>query len=179
MIHGIHKYKKTIEKLQELGVKLHSVKAYCGDEQELLCVVNKKELRKYLRPALLQVWRIREYLRTERKFLKILTKTNQPIEDNHISRVRLLNSMFNDFYATYKYSHRFQMIHFLNNQFFDLIEEEKCKHWNTTPSYEYVRCNDCGSIKTDSGSSWGIAKNKWFNSESEAKFYKNNGYLPK
>lgn len=59
------------------------------------------------------------------------------------------------------------------------IEEEKCKHWNTTPSYEYIRCNDCGSIKTDSGSSWGIAKNKWFNSESEAKFYKNNGYLPK
>lgn len=58
-------------------------------------------------------------------------------------------------------------------------EEEECTHRSTTPSYEYVRCNDCGSILTDSGSSWGIAKNKWFNSESEAKFYKNNGYLPK
>lgn len=58
-------------------------------------------------------------------------------------------------------------------------QDRECKHKNTTPEYDYVSCNDCGAIKTDSGSVWGIAKNKWFNSEVEAKFYKNNGYLPK
>lgn len=130
MIHSIHKYRKTIEKLQELGVELFDVRNYCGDEQELLCVVNKKELRQYLRPTLLQVWRIRQYLRTERKYLKVLTKTNQPNQETNKSRVRLLNSMFNDFYATYRYSHRFEMIHFLNNQFFDLKEDEiEITHW--------------------------------------------------
>ena len=71
MINGIHKYKKTIEKLQELGVELFDVRSYCGDEQELLCVINKKELRQYLRPILLQLWRLRQYLRTERKYLNL------------------------------------------------------------------------------------------------------------
>lgn len=67
-------------------------------------------------------------------------------------------------------------------EFFQLKKEnkdEKCKHRSKTTHYEYVSCNDCGSIFTDGSSSWGIAKNKWFNSELEAKFYKENGYLPK
>lgn len=123
-MYGIYKYRKTIEKLQELGVELHSIKAYCGEEQELLCVVNKKQLRQYLRPTLLQIWKIRKYLHSERKFLKVWGKINHPDEETKRSRVRLLNSMFNDFYATYKYSHRFEMIHFLNNQVFDLKEDE-------------------------------------------------------
>lgn len=130
MIHGMYKYKKTIEELQELQVELFDVRSYCGDEQELLCVVNKKELRQYLRPVLLQLWRLRQYLRTERKYLKVLTKTNQPNQETNKSRVRLLNSLFNDFYSTYKYSHRFEMIHFLNNQVFDLEEDEN-KNDNT------------------------------------------------
>jgi len=53
-----------------------------------------------------------------------------------------------------------------------------CEHENTKPSYEYVTCNDCGAIKTDSDRSWGIAKNKWFESLDIANFYKNNGRLP-
>lgn len=56
--------------------------------------------------------------------------------------------------------------------------KEVCNHEETTPYYEYVRCNECGAIKTDSDSSWGIAKNKWFKNKEEAYFYKEKGYLP-
>lgn len=178
MIYSKYKYQKTINQLQELKIELFNVKSYSG-EHELLCVVNKKELRQYLRPTLLQLWKLRQYLHSERKYLKVWIKANHPDEETKRSRVRLLNSLFNDFYSTYKYTHRFEMICFLNNKLFDLAEDNKCKHTNTSPSYECVRCNDCGSILTDGGNSWGVAKNKWFSNVSEAKFYKNNGYLPK
>ncbi len=58
------------------------------------------------------------------------------------------------------------------------IATEKCKHKNTAPEYDYVSCNDCGSIKTDSGSGWGMAKNKWFNNKYEADYFKSHGCLP-
>lgn len=52
-----------------------------------------------------------------------------------------------------------------------------CQHKSgTTPHYDHVTCNDCGGIRTDG--SWGIASNKWFKSEDEAKFYKTNGRYP-
>ncbi len=54
-----------------------------------------------------------------------------------------------------------------------------CNHKNITPLYEFVKCNDCGSIKTDSHRSWGVAKNTWFESLEHAEFYKKNGFLPK
>ncbi len=53
-----------------------------------------------------------------------------------------------------------------------------CAHRNIRPSYDYVVCEDCGSIKTDSDRSWGIAKNKWFESLDFAEFYRKTGTLP-
>ncbi|MDD2290642.1 MAG: hypothetical protein PHV52_00050 [Aliarcobacter sp.] len=94
-----------------------------------------------------------------------------------------IENTFSDFT---KEEDREESISFLVKRIFDDFEknsvnkeDDKCKHINGRPSYEYWICSDCGSIKTDSNDSWGIAKNKWFNNESEAKFYKNNGYLPK
>lgn len=57
-------------------------------------------------------------------------------------------------------------------------QDRECKHKNTTPEYDYVSCNDCGSIKTDGGSGWGMAKNKWFNNKYEADYFKSHGCLP-
>lgn len=56
-------------------------------------------------------------------------------------------------------------------------QEKTCDHSNgTTPHYDWVTCNDCGAIHT--GSIFGIAKNKWFKDEDEARFYQKNGRLP-
>ena len=77
-------------------------------------------------------------------------------------------------------------LHLVIDKIYDDFENEEqlqkpkevCNHEETTPYYEYVRCNECGAIKTDSDSSWGIAKNKWFKNKEEAYFYKEKGYLP-
>jgi hypothetical protein len=55
---------------------------------------------------------------------------------------------------------------------------KECKHTKTAPLYDHVYCRDCGSIKTDSDRSWGIAANKWFESLTVAKFYKEKGFIP-
>lgn len=57
-------------------------------------------------------------------------------------------------------------------------EPEPCKHENVTPSRDHVVCRDCGSIRTDSCRSWGIARNMWFKNRAEALFYQKNGKLP-
>lgn len=48
-----------------------------------------------------------------------------------------------------------------------------------TALHDHIRCNGCGSIRTDWGESWGVAGGgKWFRSLYEANFYKNHGRLP-
>ncbi|HEY1034613.1 MAG TPA: hypothetical protein VGE09_06500 [Pseudoxanthomonas sp.] len=42
--------------------------------------------------------------------------------------------------------------------------------------YGYVRCDDCGYVRTDSG--WGCASNRWFEDLAAARFYKRHGRLP-
>lgn len=60
-----------------------------------------------------------------------------------------------------------------------VMSKEVCKHQGDGyPSYDHYVCSECGSIKTDSHSSWGIAKNTWFKSVDEARFYKKHGRLP-
>lgn len=54
----------------------------------------------------------------------------------------------------------------------------KCKHTKTYPEYTHVVCQECGSIKTDSGREWGVGKNTWFKSLDHAYFYAKHGRLP-
>ncbi|AUR97665.1 hypothetical protein NVP1243O_42 [Vibrio phage 1.243.O._10N.261.54.B5] len=57
-------------------------------------------------------------------------------------------------------------------------ETNGCDHSGGYQSkYDHGVCLDCGYISTDSG--WGIASNKWFKSVSDAKFYQENGFIPK
>lgn len=56
------------------------------------------------------------------------------------------------------------------------MNDQPCKHDDTTPSYEYVTCNNCGAVRTDS--KWGIASNTWFRNLNEAKFYQQHGRSP-
>lgn len=93
-----------------------------------------------------------------------------------------IENTFSDFT---KEEDRQESIFYLVKKIFDDKEKkeeaeskEVCNHEKTIPYYEYVRCNECGAIKTDSDSSWGIAKNKWFKNKEEAYFYKEKGYLP-
>jgi hypothetical protein len=52
-----------------------------------------------------------------------------------------------------------------------------CEHkGERTTHWDYIRCSDCGAVKTDSG--WGIAKNQWFKDKDEAEFYKKTGARP-
>lgn len=44
--------------------------------------------------------------------------------------------------------------------------------------WDHTCCGKCGSVRTDVGASWGIAKQKWFASFDEAKFYRDHGRLP-
>lgn len=55
-------------------------------------------------------------------------------------------------------------------------EKPVCHHENRYPERKWCRCSDCGSVLTDSG--WGIASRMWFNSPSEAEFYRINGRFP-
>ena len=54
-----------------------------------------------------------------------------------------------------------------------------CEHKKIAVGNDHVRCCDCWKIKTDSQDDWGIAKNKWFDTYSDATFYRTNGYVPK
>ena len=58
------------------------------------------------------------------------------------------------------------------------MSKKECRHKDVRPSYEYVTCRSCGSIRTDQHRSWGIAKGKWFESLDMAEFYKKNGSIP-
>lgn len=54
-----------------------------------------------------------------------------------------------------------------------------CGHDHVTSGYDHIKCQSCGSIRTDWGEGWGVAGGgKWFRSVSEAKFYRDNGRLP-
>ena len=88
-----------------------------------------------------------------------------------VKKLSVYENMFDKLYE--------QLTVYYNEEVILKEASKECKHTNGSPSYEYWVCSDCGSIKTDSNNSWGIAKNKWFKNESEAKFYKNNGFLPK
>jgi hypothetical protein len=77
------------------------------------------------------------------------------------------------------------LIHMLQKAFLkgreltEAVEEEaKCAHRNTAPSWDYVTCKDCGSIKIGNHRDWGIAAGKWYSSLSEAEFYREHGRLP-
>lgn len=108
----------SVNKCTLLNIPMYDVSMYEGDTDiNLLCVINKKQLRNHLRIPLLDVWKIRSRLRFERKILKLYISTNQSdMVDNVRWRVRLLNSLFLDFYSTYKYSHRYNTIVELNKQ---------------------------------------------------------------
>lgn len=57
----------------------------------------------------------------------------------------------------------------------------KCDHQtgSNIASYTHVTCSKCGAILTDSSErDWGIARNTWFKSIEEARFYQKNGRLP-
>lgn len=120
-----YEFYNAIEQLKKLGIPLYDVHLYDGDnvthngsDVELLCVVPKKALRKRLRIALLDVWRVRKTLHFERKMVRLYISSKQ--SDNVIneskSRRRMINSLFNDFYSTYKYSYRMQTILELNKE---------------------------------------------------------------
>lgn len=64
----------------------------------------------------------------------------------------------------------------LNNIIIDLIGDNICQHKRSIAKYDHRVCADCGVIKTDS--MWKIAKNMWFNSYDDAKFYESHGRLP-
>jgi len=65
-----------------------------------------------------------------------------------------------------------------NNKTINSKATNKCSHSNIKHGWGYSNCSDCGMFKTDSMNDWGVAKNMWFKSSSEAEFYKKNGRLP-
>ena len=54
------------------------------------------------------------------------------------------------------------------------MKSNECTHTKGISEYDHWRCFMCGYILTDS--SWGVAKNKWFESIEKAKLYKDNGH---
>lgn len=120
-----YEFSNAIKQLKKLGIPLYDVHLYDGDNVtyndsavELLCVIPKKALRKRLRIALLNVWRVRKTLHFERKMVRLYISSKQSdyVINESKSRRRMINSLFNDFYSTYKYSYRMQTILELNKE---------------------------------------------------------------
>jgi len=57
-----------------------------------------------------------------------------------------------------------------------VVEEQKCGHGSTKPSWNWVQCLDCGMICPDT--TFGAAANKWFKNHTEAQFFQANGRYP-
>jgi hypothetical protein len=58
------------------------------------------------------------------------------------------------------------------------MRKTDCKHTDRSVKMDHHSCNKCRYILTDSDSSWGVAKSKWFKSMDEAILYRDTGRLP-
>jgi|GEM_PF-4281025 len=152
-----YEFSNAIKQLKKLGIPLYDVHLYDGDnvthngsDVELLCVVPKKALRKRLRIALLDVWRVRKTLHFERKMVRLYISSKQSdyVINESKSRRRMINSLFNDFYSTYKYSYRMQTILELNKEAIlkAMIQPKK----RVNQPKDSVKC-DCKAARRDDG----------------------------
>jgi hypothetical protein len=57
-------------------------------------------------------------------------------------------------------------------------EAKECAHNETRARWDHIYCVACGAVKTGPHPEWGIAKNMWFRSADEARFYQQNGRHP-